>query len=90
MDREHNTLNEYINLVCLDNMTVTQRITRKLEVKLWQRGCHRESLIMIKMMGFRKKCELTPDEEGSFSVNKRTNNEAYKLEHLEDIERSKT
>lgn len=60
---------EEISLVGMNNMTATQSITRKLKVKIWKRGCHRTSLIVIKMAGFRKKGKPTPDGERSFSGN---------------------
>ena len=72
------TLIEEISLVGTNNMTVTQSITRKLKVEIWQRGCHRTSLIVIKMVGFRKKGKPIPNGERSFSGNQRMNNEAYK------------
>lgn len=46
--------------------------------------------MIMKIMGFREKDEMILGGEGSYSVGQRLNNEAYKFEDLEDIERSGT
>lgn len=86
MDREHHALNEEINLVGLYSMTVTQRINRKIEVEVLKKGCHKASLMVT---SFRKRGNPTSDREWSFISNQRMNNEAYKSEDLEDMERSR-
>lgn len=70
-------------------MTLTKIITRKLEVKVWERGRHKMNLMVIKMVSFRKKGKSTPNGERSFSVNQRMNNETYKSEDFENVEGSK-
>lgn len=39
-------------------------------------------MMIKKVVDFRKKDELVLNREGSFRINQRTNNEAYKLEEL--------
>lgn len=43
--------------------------------------------MITNVVDFKKKYELVLNEEGSFCINQRMNNEAYTLEGLEDIKR---
>lgn len=63
------TLNEGIILGGLDSMTTPWRITRKFDLRVWKRGCHRESQMIMKVVDFRKNDKLIPNGEGSFRIN---------------------
>lgn len=64
--------------VSLDNLEVTQRMTRRFNIKVSQKGCHKGSLMIKKVVDFKKKCGLVPDGEEPFRISQRMSDEAYK------------
>lgn len=104
--RGRHDMNEDVSMVGLDNLAglmekikkmvhirefaATQIISRSFNIQVHQREYHRRGLMIKRAVDFKKKGVLVPDGEGSLRINQRTNNGAYKLEYLEDIEISRT
>ena len=67
-----------------------QRLAKRYNLKVRQRGFQEGDLVLKKITDPKKKGKLVPNWEGPFRVLRKLNNGAYKLETLEGVEIPRT
>lgn len=79
-------LDEVIEKDHIREFSANKFFSRRFNIKVRQRGCHKRDMVLKKVDDPEKKGKLAPNWEVHFCIRQKLNNGAYKLESLKDVE----